>query len=88
MASGAMGFSIGGMGGQGGEFPCLITPEAGGYRLRQRTEAAVFNDLDLYLMGLLSASQVADQYVFRDSPTRCSKRTSPFHEARSKKWPR
>ena len=66
MASGVMGFSIGGQGGQGGEFPCLITPEAGGYRLRPRTEAAVFNDLDLYLMGLLPADQVSDQYVFRD----------------------
>src|SRR6185295_1266527 len=66
MASGIMGFSIGGAGGQGGEFPCQITKEAGGYRLTQRTEAAVFNDLDLYLMGLMPASQVADQYVFRD----------------------
>ena len=66
MASGVMGFSIGGAGGQGGEFPCVITKEAGGYHLTQRTEAAVFNDLELYLMGLIPAGQVADQYVFRD----------------------
>jgi hypothetical protein len=44
----------------------VITKEAGGYRLTQRTEAAVFNDLELYLMGLIPAGQVADQYVFRD----------------------
>ena len=62
MASGTMGFSIPPTG-QGGDFPCLIVPNGNGIRLTRRTDAPVFNDLDLYLMGLLAADQVSEQIV-------------------------
>jgi probable HAF family extracellular repeat protein len=66
MASGIMGFSIGGQGGQGGEFPCSIVESNGHIFLNPRPGAPVYNDLDLYLMGLLPAAQVSSQIVFAD----------------------
>ena len=65
MASGIMGFSIPPTG-QGGEYPCLLTSEPGGIRLTPRNGPPVFNDLDLYLMGMLPANQVAEQIVFSE----------------------
>ena len=62
MASGIMGFSFQGM--QGLDYPCVLTPEPGGIRLTPRNGPPVFTDLDLYLMGMLPADQVADQFVF------------------------
>ncbi len=61
MASGIMGFSI--VGGEGGEFPCTIVPDPNGVRLVPNPNQPVFGDLDLYLMGLLPASQVGEQIV-------------------------
>lgn len=70
MATGIMGFSIGGTGGQGGSFPCDIVEDARGFVLNPRTGGAPgYNDLDLYLMGLLPAEQVRDQFVFAEQST-------------------
>jgi hypothetical protein len=66
MASGIMGFSIGGTGGEGGEFPCTILDQNGTVVLNPRPDAPTYNDLDLYLMGLLPADQVRQQIVFAD----------------------
>lgn len=63
LASGIMGFAEA-EGGQGLQFPCIVTPAAGGATLTQRYDAPVFTDLDLYLMGLLSAGQVGTHVVF------------------------
>jgi hypothetical protein len=63
LASGIMGFAEA-EGGQGLQFPCIVTPAAGGATLTQRYDAPVFTDLDLYLMGLLSADQVGTHVVF------------------------
>jgi hypothetical protein len=65
MAGGIMGFSIGSIG-EGGDYPCLLTSEPGGIRLTPRNGPPVFNDLDLYLMGMLPADQVAEQIVFSE----------------------
>ena len=65
LASGIMGFSIPPTG-QGGEYACLLTPEPAGIRLTPRNGPPVFTDLDLYLMGMLPASQVAEHIVFAD----------------------
>ncbi len=62
MASGVMGFSIP-PSGEGGNFPCLILPEGSGIRLVPNPDQPVYGDLDLYLMGLLPASQVGEQIV-------------------------
>jgi len=66
MASGIMGFSIGGAGGQGGNYPCTITEDPRGYVLTTRTDTPVFNDIDLYLMGLMPANEVRTQFAFAD----------------------
>ncbi len=63
LASGIMGFADT-EGGQGLQFPCIVTPVAGGATLTQRYDAPVFTDLDLYLMGLLPADQVGTHVVF------------------------
>jgi hypothetical protein len=60
-ATGVMGY---GANGQGLEFRCRMTEEPGGIRLTARTDEASFTDWDLYLMGLLPASEVAPQIVF------------------------
>src|SRR5262249_15337099 len=61
MASGTMGFSL--SSGVGGRFPCQIVPDGSSIRLNPDSSQPVFNDLDLYLMGLLSPDQVAEQIV-------------------------
>lgn len=65
MATGVMGFSIGGSGGEGGAFPCKVVDDGTTVQLLAvpQTEAPVFNDFDLYLMGLLPASEVRPQVV-------------------------
>jgi len=63
LANGIMGFSETAYG-QGLQFPCIVTPTAGGARLTERYDASVFTDLDLYLMGLLPADQVGSHVVF------------------------
>jgi hypothetical protein len=64
LASGIMGWST--LGGQGLNFPCFLTPVTGGVQLLRQTEAPVFTDLDLYLMGLLPANQVGQHIVITD----------------------
>jgi hypothetical protein len=47
-----------------------VPPPAGAATLNQRYDAATFTDLDLYLMGLLPASQVGPHVVFpRGTPS-------------------
>jgi uncharacterized protein (TIGR03437 family) len=65
LASGIMGFSIPPTN-EGGEFACQVLSEAGGVRLVPRTEAAVFTDLDLYLMGLAPAEEVQEHIVLAE----------------------
>ncbi|HEY2431824.1 MAG TPA: choice-of-anchor X domain-containing protein [Vicinamibacterales bacterium] len=76
MATGVMGFSIGGSGGEGGSFPCRIVDDGTTVQLfgLPQTESPVFNDVDLYLMGLLPASAVRPQVVFTGvtSPPSCT----------------
>jgi len=64
MATGVMGFSIGG-GGEGGSFPCRIVDDGTTVTLFgvPPTQSPLFNDFDLYLMGLLPASAVRPQVV-------------------------
>jgi hypothetical protein len=69
LASGIMGFADS-LSGQGLQFPCIVTPVPGGARLAQQFDPPVFTDLDLYLMGLLPASQVGPHVVFpRGTPS-------------------
>jgi hypothetical protein len=63
MATGTMGFSIGGTGGQGGDFNCRIVEESGTVRLMPATEPKAFGDFDLYLMGLIPPASVRPQIV-------------------------
>jgi uncharacterized protein (TIGR03437 family) len=65
MATGIMGFSIP-PSNEGGEFPCTVTLEAAGLRLKPRPLPPVFTDVDLYLMGLLPPEQVGEHYIFAD----------------------
>ncbi len=66
LASGVMGFSIPGEG-AGGQFPCTVTAEAGGIRLRPRSgNQLVFNEFDLYLMGLAPPDPAVEHYIFAD----------------------
>ncbi len=66
MAGGVMGFSIGGQGGQGGSFNCDVRDEGGGVVLGRQVDAPEYTDFDLYLMGLMPASEVRPQIVFND----------------------
>jgi hypothetical protein len=68
LASSTMGFSIGGSGGAGGQFPFVFKPAPGGYTLTQSTAiGAEFSKWDLYLMGLISPSEVTDTaLIFND----------------------
>ncbi len=52
--------------GQGQEFPCEVQLEGNQVRLLARDASTPknFNDMDLYLMGLLPASEVRNQVVF------------------------
>ncbi len=63
LARGIMGYS--GAGGQGLNFPFDMTPIGGGdYLLAATTRPPVFNDLELYLMGMLPGGSVGNHYVF------------------------
>jgi len=68
MAADIMGLSIPGSG-AGGNFGCKLTPEGNGLRTAalSSSRAMSFNPLDLYLMGLMPASEVPDQWVVTDS---------------------
>ncbi|MBZ5560719.1 MAG: hypothetical protein LAO77_25985 [Acidobacteriia bacterium] len=66
MAGGVMGFSIGGQGGEGGDFACTAVSQNGVVRLLARDGEPVFSDFDLYLMELVPPAQVADGIVFAD----------------------
>lgn len=69
IANGVMGISIGGAGGQGGEFRFNFLEEGTSYRLttQSSTNTGIFNDWELYLMGLIPASEVKNQaIVFKD----------------------
>jgi hypothetical protein len=63
MATGTMGLSIGGAGGQGGSFRCRIVDQNGVVALFAEPGEPVFNDFDLYLMGLLPPEEVRPQIV-------------------------
>lgn len=66
LANSVMGFSIPPTG-EGGAFPFSLVPQGGGDYLLRRTEAGrAFNDLDLYLMGLIPADAVRSHFVFND----------------------
>jgi hypothetical protein len=63
MASGVMGFSIGGSN-VGGQFPWSLTPLGNGtVRINRVPFSDHFTPLDLYLMGLLPADSVPTMYV-------------------------
>ena len=64
MAGGVMGWST--RGGQGLTFACDVVVEGGAVRLMPRSGEPVYNDLDLYLMGIIGPDQVRDQIVFAD----------------------
>jgi hypothetical protein len=67
LARGIMGFSIGGMGGQGGDFSYTVTPlGAGEYRLDPAGLADAYNDMELYLMGLAPPESVGPHVVLED----------------------
>jgi hypothetical protein len=74
MATGTMGFSIGGAGGQGGDFNCRIVDQGGVVQLMPQTEAKTFTDFDLYLMGLMPPASVGPQVVLSGvtSPPACN----------------
>jgi len=67
MASGIMGWSNP-FNGQGQQFPCEVQLEDNQVRLMSKDQSLPksFNDMDLYLMGLLPASAVKNQVVFVD----------------------
>jgi hypothetical protein len=66
LAYGVMGFSIPPTG-EGGRFPFSLAPQGGGdYLLHQTEPARAFNDLELYLMGLIPADAVGSHFVFND----------------------
>lgn len=78
LANGIMGFSIAGSG-AGGTFPYTVDAAGAGQarvRIQPPSRPKTFSDLDLYLMGLLPASQVRDALVLATEPT-CSDCTMP-----------
>jgi hypothetical protein len=69
LARGIMGFSIGGQGGEGGNFPFAVVPVGGGdYRLDPGTAEDAYNDMELYLMGLVPPESVGPHVVLEDRP--------------------
>ena len=65
-ASGMMGFSIG-TAKAGGLFPFNpVQQDADTWKLIPVNGTPVFNDLELYLMGLLPAEEVADHFIFEN----------------------
>jgi hypothetical protein len=77
MAAGTMGFSIGGSGGQGGDFNCRIVDQGGVVQLMPQTESKTFGDFDLYLMGLVPPESVQPQIVLSGltNPPACTGQT-------------
>jgi hypothetical protein len=72
IATSVMGFSIGGPGGAGGNFNKTFTPQSGGYNLSDLIESSfpVFNQWELYLMGLIPKTDVTtDALIFNDQTT-------------------
>lgn len=65
MATGTMGYSS--PGDQGTPFDCILSEQPDGIHLRPRAGQAMFNDLDLYLMGFLPPDQVSEQIVLETS---------------------
>ncbi|WP_338870355.1 choice-of-anchor X domain-containing protein [Spirosoma sp. SC4-14] len=67
LAVGVMGLSIPGSG-AGGQFPYIVTETATGYRFdRASTDAPAFTEWELYLMGLIPASDVKiPAVIFKD----------------------
>jgi uncharacterized protein (TIGR03437 family) len=65
MASGVMGFSIL-PSREGGGFSCLLVPEAAGIRMVPNNLAPVFSNMDMYLLALIPANAVGDNYVLGD----------------------
>ena len=69
VAANVMGFSIGGPGGQGGNFNFAFAPNgSGGYIVGAGNplNLTTFNSMELYLMGLIPSQQVAPFFVLRD----------------------
>ena len=65
VAIGIMGYTSGGC--QGLDFPYELIPLGNGdYRLNFVGPSNEFNDLELYLMGLLPPEEVGDHFVFKD----------------------
>lgn len=64
LARGVMGYSL--AGGQGGNFPFVFVPEGTDYRMKYQPLTGEFNDLELYLMGLIPKTEVATHFVFGD----------------------
>jgi uncharacterized protein (TIGR03437 family) len=67
MATGLMGWST--PGGQGLNFPCVFTERADSsveVTSLNQTAPVRFNDLDLYLMGLITPAEVRTQYLVTD----------------------
>ena len=64
LARGLMGFNIPGTN-VGGQFPFVLTEQAdGSYLLTCEGAGKEYNDLDLYLMGLLPPDSVGENFVF------------------------
>jgi hypothetical protein len=69
VAGNVMGFSIGGAGGQGGNFPFTFSPNgAGGFVVGSSNNIilSTFNSMELYLMGLIPPSEVETFFVLND----------------------
>src|SRR6185369_575059 len=69
IASNVMGFSIGGTGGQGGNYPFTFSPNgSGGYVVGNGNplDLTTFNSMELYLMGLIPPSDVGAFFVLND----------------------
>lgn len=65
VASGIMGKSIPGSN-VGGSFPYQLIPEGDNYRTESLPGEPLFNDLELYLMGLLEPDSVTSHFIFED----------------------
>jgi len=69
VAGNVMGFSIGGSGGAGGNFPFTFTPNgSGGFVVGSSNNIilSTFNTMELYLMGLIPPSEVGTFFVFNN----------------------
>ena len=63
LASGVMGISISGSN-VGGRFPYNLISEGENYRVESLSGEPTFNDLELYLMGLIEPDSVENHFVF------------------------